>query len=278
VSKHFLLLVLLLASASCKGPVAIAHALGTAGWAQIDRPGSKSASRYKEHFTLAPLESGQPPSCDAMGLAEHGPVFVLVHGIRGDGEEMEDAVPIIAKAKPAGLFMFRWMPFEKLGPISDGLALGISRLLVCRPGEEVVVVAHSAGGVVTSIAASKVVVPTGAKEGAVKVMTVASPLAGTMRRPRHEDGRAETHFILDLGTRFEAYQAAAPGVQVVHLRSQYPADSVMKPQEDFSPNDPRVGVPGAPQIDLPAELSHVGALTFVARQLADGTWRKYFAN
>ena len=83
--------------------------------------------------------------------------------------------------------------------------------------------------------------------------------------------------MLDFGTRIAGYPAAAPGVAAVHLRTQYPGDSVMQPTATHLRNDPKIGIPGAPQVDLPAELSHDGALGWVAEKIADGSWRAWFA-
>jgi hypothetical protein len=59
-------------------------------------------------------------------------------------------------------------------------------------------------------------------------------------------------------------------VRVVHLRTQAPADVSMMGLPAHPPNDPSVGVPGAPQINLPAKLNHDGALIYVIRALMDG--------
>jgi hypothetical protein len=62
---------------------------------------------------------------------------------------------------------------------------------------------------------------------------------------------------------------------VVHLRTSAPADPFMLPNQDHLPNDRRVGVPGAPQIDLPRRLGHDEALEYVSERLADGSWAEW---
>lgn len=270
-----LLALALLSALSCRGPVGIAQAMGTSGWLQVDRPGTPPPQSYPERFTRVPL-AGVHPGCGALRLSSEGPVVVLVPGIQGDGEEFIGAVPLIIESHPAGVFMVRWMAFERLGAMTDRLAQGLSRLLACRPQQEVVVLAHSAGGVLVSEAAAKVQVPPQSPDDALKVITVAAPLAGTMRRVRKADGSAESRFILDLGTHFTRYPPPPRGVKAVHLRSQFPADGVMEPDGDFIPNDPEIGIPGAAQIDLPAHLDHVAAFLYAAEQLADGGWRAWF--
>jgi hypothetical protein len=264
-----------LALVGCKHPVLIAEDHGSAGWLQIDRPGWSRPSNYDDRFTKVPL-AGEKVDCQSLGVPATGLLVVMVHGLQGDGTEFEEVVPIIAAANPVGMYMYRWVPFDRLEPLSDIFALGLSRLVACRPEGETLVVAHSAGGVVVSYSASKLFLPEAMKPGALKLMTVSSPLAGTMNRVRHPDGKTESRFMLDLGTRFTAYNKPPAGVQAVHLRTSYPADKVMQPQGDFIPNDPKVGIPGAAQIDLPRELGHVEALTWVAKKIADGSWRAWF--
>jgi alpha-beta hydrolase superfamily lysophospholipase len=199
-----------------------------------------------------------------------------VPGIGGDGEEFEEALPILAASRPAGMFMFKWLAMEKLPGMAEDLAFGISRVLACRPTQPVLVLAHSAGGVLISTAASKLVIPSGAPDDAVTIFTVASPLAGTMDRERQDGGRP-THFMLDIATRITSYPPAPRGVRAVHLRTSYPADPLMERAGEFAPNDPTVGIPLARQIDLPPQLGHDEALVHVAWKLADGSWRDYFA-
>jgi hypothetical protein len=268
------LAVAALALAACKHPVTIAQERGSSGWLQLDAPGRPAAATYDDRFHIASLDA-PGFDCASLRLPADGLVVVLVHGLKGDGPEFEEVVPLIAGSKPAGMFMFRWVAFDQLEPISRRFGAGLTALAACRPAGEILVLAHSAGGVVISSGASAVALPEGAKDGAVKLLTVASPLAGTMNRARTE-GRNESRFMLDLGTRFTRYPEAGRGVRAVHLRTQFPADGVMKPQGEFVPNDRAVGIPGAPQVDLPKELGHVESLTWVAKKVADGTWREWF--
>jgi len=114
--------------------------------------------------------------------------------------------------------------------------------------------------------------PSDAPDGWVTVLTVASPLAGTVSRSGNAGGAEEATVMLDLGSAIAAYPEAARGVRVLHLRTQYPADSVMKPSLGRTPNDPSIGVPGARQVNLPDTLNHMTALHYVAERVADGTW------
>src|SRR5439155_1274890 len=98
-----------------------------------------------------------------------------------------------------------------------------------------IVLGHSAGGVLAAFAASRVEL--GEPPHPVDIITVASPLAGVGARPAVDETDDETWFFNDLGATHRAYPAAKPGVHVLHLRTLYPADRVMKPTRGgYSPN------------------------------------------
>lgn len=241
------------------------------GWAQV---AVTPFENYQDHFSHSPFGAEQP-KCADLALNAEGPVLILVPGIRGDGEEFEEALPILAASRPAGMFMFRWVLMEKLPGMASDLALGISRLVACRPKQPVVVLAHSAGGVLIATAASKLDIPAQSPDDVVTILTVAAPLAGTMARERRDAGRPPP-LMLDIATHIRSYASAPRGVRAVHLRTAYPADPLMQPSGDFVPNDPAVGIPLARQIDLPPDLGHDASLIHVAYRLADGSWRDWF--
>jgi hypothetical protein len=184
----------------------------------------------------------------------------------------------LMRAHPASVFMFRWVLYEPRDELVARLATGISRLAQCLPDSEgrLVVLAHSAGGVIASLAAHQIKLPPATRPVPwVTVLTVASPLSGKRDRAPNADGSQQALFFFDLGTRITGYPAAAAGVRVVHLRTHYPADWVMEPNGDLSPNDPTVGVPGAPQLELPDGLGHPESLEYVAAEIAADRWKRW---
>ena len=241
--------------------------MGTIGWFEADAIG-----QWK------PLDMSA--RCDALAArVGEGEVLVLVHGVKGDGEEISGLLPILTGSKPGAVLLYRWVAWDERDAIARGFANGISRLLECVPSVDgqLLVVAHSAGGIVVGYGARWISVPVRARTGpAIYMMTVAAPLAGMNDRAPNADGRAEARFMLDFDTRISGYPAAPGSVAMVHLRTQYPGDEVMKPTPLHQRNDPKIGVPGARQIDLPATLTHDGSLVYVARKVADGTWRGWF--
>jgi pimeloyl-ACP methyl ester carboxylesterase len=204
---------------------------------------------------------------------------VFVHGIPGDYEEWYDVPPLLAQAHPAAMFMFRWVPYEERDAIVEQLAAGVSRLAECFAGHArpIILLAHSAGGIIASYAASLIAVPAGTPLPYVHVITVAAPLAGILGRPGSEDGTSAGPFIMEMGTSYTPYSRPSYGVQVAHLRTSYPADVHMKPDNGHLPNDREIGVVGARQIDLPADVTHDKSVWFAARKIADGSWHRWFA-
>lgn len=265
--KHCLVPLLLLTSCARFSPVTIARQFGTIGWFHLE--GAKTWRPVDKKAECTWLTSRVPA----------GDVIVLVPGVKGDGAELDAMLPALQKIEPAAVFMYRWVPWDDRDSISGGFAGGFSHLLHCLPLNDgrVIVVAHSAGGIVVSTAATLVNVPKRERTGpAAYLMTVASPLAGMEDRARNEDGRAEARFMLDFGTRIMSYPIAPTAIAAVHLRTHYPADTVMKPTRLHERNDPKIGIPGARQIDLPDTLTHDGSLIYVAEKIGDGTWRDWF--
>ncbi len=259
--------LLFLCGCASFSPVTIARQMGTIGWFQAD------ANLKWKH-----VDRGR--GCN--GLDQQGPtdeILVIVPGFKGDGPEISAVVPVLASAKPGSIFLFRYVPWQSRDEISREFAIGASHLLRCLPSPHgpVVVLAHSAGGMVVSHAAHLLSMPRTDQPGpALYLMTVASPLAGMTGREPNADGSEEVRFMLDFGTRIQGYPVAPTSVAAVHLRTQYPGDQVMKPTKGVSPNDPHIGIPGARQVDLPADLTHDSALAYVAAKIADGSWRAWF--
>ncbi len=264
------LLPFLLWACSCANfsPVTIAREMGTLGWFALD--GSKKWQPVDRSMSCAALTP----------LVPEGEVLVLLPGVKGDGDEISALLPALVRAKPAARLLYRWVPWDEREAITRGFATGIFQLLRCRPQIDgrLLLVAHIAGGMVVSFGATQIDVPKRERTGpAAYLMTVASPLAGMNDRKPNSDGHPEARFMLDFGTRIAAYPPAPPEIAAVHLRTQNPGDQVMQPTPLHERNDPKIGIPGARQINLPASLTHDGSLLYVAQRVADGTWREWFS-
>ena len=153
------------------------------------------------------------------------PVFFVVHGIGRDYPDWVTLLPQLQRAQPAAIFMYRWSAGQDRDSLIHNLASGINRVAACLAGRQrsLLVLAHSAGGVLASLAAGSVVVASAAGQR-VTLVTVASPLAGYGAHAGQPDGVPESAFLLDLGRATFPYPNPAPGVQVIHLHTRYPAD------------------------------------------------------
>ncbi|MBL8949824.1 MAG: hypothetical protein JNK82_03545 [Myxococcaceae bacterium] len=220
-------------------------------------------SAHRRQFHEVKLD-GACPAAPASGT-----VFVLVHGIGGEGTEWVGVIPTLAQLEPAAIYMYRWFAYAERGVIVQGLVDGVQQLASCHPDHPIVVLGHSAGGVVTAFAASRFRLK--GRPAPVTLITVASPLAGVGARPEIQDADDHMHFFNDLGTTHRSYPAASAGVAVLHLRTQYPGDVIMKPtRAGYSPNAPSAVVKGSRVLDLPGTLGHDDSLLYVARELRAG--------
>lgn len=225
---------------------------------------------FQSQFTSTWIDSETP--CLGIVGAEQpapGPLYVLVHGVSGIGTEWVPVLPTLMKTRPTGLFMYRWFFATERGVILDSLVKGVNRLAQCYPNNPLVLLGHSAGGVLLAFAASRF--DLGRPPHRADLLTVASPLAGVGMRPAADSDDDDIRFLNDLGSARGEYPAAAPGVFVHHLRTQYPADHVMKPNDQgYSPNAISAVVKGSKLTNVPVELGHDAALQWAAEQLAAG--------
>jgi pimeloyl-ACP methyl ester carboxylesterase len=220
---------------------------------------------YGQQFAPVKLGSECPT---APADRRRGPVLVLVHGIGGDGLEWVPVVPTLAALDPVAIYMYRWFFPRERGELLDGLVNGLQALAACYPEAKLELVAHSAGGVLSSFAASRIALP---EHSALRILTVASPLAGSGMRTGLDVEDDNTRFLMHLGGVIPGYPEAAARVSVVHLRTQWPADSAMKPNSaGYSPNDPSAVVKGARLVELPDTVDHDTSLLHVARELVAG--------
>ena len=224
---------------------------------------------YLKQFVPLYLSADTP--CEAISGVDKpmaGPVYVLIHGVGGDTDEWWKVIPTLQKTGAAAMLMFRWGMYEDRGPVVERLVTGLNRVQQCYPdAKPLVVLAHSAGGVLVSFAVSRLKVPA----MPMQVLTVASPLAGTGHRGTIGVDEDNTHILNDLGSSSAGYPAAVENVFVTHLRTSAPADVVMvKNSTGYAPNQKGIGVAGAKEIDLPTTLTHTESLFYVATEIAAG--------
>jgi pimeloyl-ACP methyl ester carboxylesterase len=225
---------------------------------------------FDDQFTQVWID-GETPCLGVIGAEQppDGPVYLLVHGVSGIGNEWMSVIPTLAKTKPAAIFMYRWLYYDERGHLLGPLVKGIERFAQCYPKNRIIAVGHSAGGVLLAFAASRLTLSS--ERDTVELVTVASPLAGVGVHPEIALEDDDTHFFNDLGGVRGEYPAAAPSVAVTHLRTTYPADKVMEPNRfGYAPNAPNAVVKGSRTVEVPNTLGHDESLLWAAKEIAAG--------
>jgi len=170
--------------------------------------------------------------------------------------------------------MYRWNAFEEREILVQNITTAMEHVARCfaGSGHAIIVLAHSAGGILASYASGRVRVPEGVALPDIFILTVASPLSLVPIRP----GGPKEEYLRDLATSLPPYPTPARGIAVIHLRTSYPADHHMKPlSEGGLPNDPNIGVGGAAQISIPPELSHDASILYATKHIVSGEWTQW---
>jgi pimeloyl-ACP methyl ester carboxylesterase len=227
--------------------------------------------RFVSRLSQIDLEAARCSDLFPKGATQ---LVLAVHGIGGAGEEWEPAIaPLAASNTP--LLMYRWLPTGSRDGIARALADGINRLQECLAGNtlRLVVVGHSAGGVLAATAASLIKLNADDIGPRIAIVTVAAPLGGMGMNKKATRGWLT--FVEELGTDLRTYAPAAPGVRVLHVRTNPKSDmyagnsSPVGQAPDWVPP----GVPGARAIDLDETIEHSAAVAFAAKALQKDTWK-----
>jgi len=198
-----------------------------------------------------------------------GPIVVLVHGIGGETANVGAVEQVLKELEPAAMLSFHWSPMEATEPLVARLAAGLTDLERCANDERpVLVLAHSAGGVLSALAVGQLPPVHGTHD--LVLVTVASPLAGAGYTSWRVKLLPVKPFAVTVGGKFEQYPAPDPGVRVVHVRTHPAGDQMMRQTSSgHLPDDPRAVIPGATERSLPVHVGHDDALLWAARALVE---------
>jgi alpha-beta hydrolase superfamily lysophospholipase len=240
--------------------------------APVKDGGTVSAKQqFQARLSRVDLEATK---CDALFPRGAQQLTLTVHGIGGAGEEWEPALGNLA-ANGTPLLMYRWLPTGSREGIARSLADGINRLQECLAGnsKRLLVLGHSAGGVLGATAASWVKPDDDSIADRIAIVTVAAPLGGMGMKEKAK--RGWTTFVEELGADLRDYQAAAPGVRVLHVRTHPRADSYSVNSSPVGHDEgwPVPGVPGARAVDLDESVNHEQAIAFTAAALKQDVWK-----
>lgn len=192
-------------------------------------------------------------------------VFLLVPGLLGYGWEWNEVQVALAQRPQAAVLVYDWDPWVSVMVASERLQQHLKHLLKRRPASvrRLVVIGHSAAGLLVLQAASRLVVPAGL---AVEMLSVGAPLAGNSYNLYAGADNLRSPLPMALAGTFTRWPEPAPGVKLsVYVTG--PLDPVMKPRFGHDPGDPRALPKAARLFRLPHTLDHNLALAVVVRSL-----------
>jgi pimeloyl-ACP methyl ester carboxylesterase len=181
-------------------------------------------------------------------------LFVLVPGTLGYGWEWDTPVARLRAAHAVETVVFWWDPWGSLDRAARDLADLLARLQEGAPPSlrEIVVVAHSGGGLVAAHALGHLAAPA----TRLTVVTIGAPFAGMHICPCAEEDVVHAPTMLSIATRYRRYPDPPPGVEVIEYVTSYPSDPVMHPYWGRSAAPPDIGPAGARRIPVDPRLDH----------------------
>jgi len=192
-------------------------------------------------------------------------VYVIVPGILGYGWEWDDAVAALRATPNTDFVVFEWDPWGSFQRAGRELASTIDSVM--RDGRKVsrvVVVGHSAGGMVAGFALSRLLVP---PDRRVDIVTIGAPFAGMKAMPvTVDDPIRSPGFFAIVGT-FTRYPAMPRNVRMVSYVTSWPADPVMNPLFGHLPADPEVAPAGSKRIAVDPKENHNFIVAKIVRKL-----------
>lgn len=192
-------------------------------------------------------------------------LFILVPGLLGYGWEWNAPVQRLRAAPHTAFVVFWWEPWHSVLRAARQLDRMLTNALLTAPPSvrEIVVVAHSAGGLVAAHALGGLVPPS----RKLTVVTVGAPFAGMHICPFSEEDVLHAPLMLSVAARFARYPPPPPGVEVIEYVTSYPADPVMHPYWGRPVSPPEIGPAGARRIVVAPNFDHNFVLDRVIRDL-----------
>lgn len=181
-------------------------------------------------------------------------LFVLVPGLLGYGWEWDKPVARLRATPGVDFVVFWWEPWGSVDRAARALDEVLTRALVSAPPSvrEIVVVAHSAGGVVAAHAVGRM--PSPARK--LTLVTIGAPFAGMHICPWSEVDVIHAPLMLGVAAVYQRYPPPPAGVEVIEYITKWPADPVMQPHWGTAPSQADVGPTGARRIEVDPKLDH----------------------
>jgi len=181
-------------------------------------------------------------------------LFVLVPGLLGYGWEWDAPVARLRATPKVDFVVFWWEPWGSVDRAARQLDDVLWRAMVSAPPSvrEIVVVAHSAGGLVAAHAIGRLPSP----PRKLTLVTIGAPFAGMHICPWSEVDVLHAPLMLSVAAVYHRYPPPPPGVDVIEYVTAWPADPVMQPHWGTTPSQAGVGPPGARRIEVDPKLDH----------------------
>ena len=181
-------------------------------------------------------------------------LYVLVPGLLGYGWEWDGPVARLRATPKADFVVFWWEPWGSVDRAARELDDVLWRALTEAPPSvrEIVVVAHSAGGLVAAHAVGRLPSP----PRKLTLVTIGAPFAGMHICPWSEVDILHAPLMLSVATVYHRYPPPPPGVEVIEYITAWPADPVMQPHWGTTPSGREVGPSGARRIEVDPKLDH----------------------
>lgn len=181
-------------------------------------------------------------------------LFVLVPGLLGYGWEWDGPVARLRAAPRVDFVVFWWEPWGSVDRAARELAAVLTEAQATAPPSvrEIVVVAHSAAGLVAAQAVARLAPPS----RKLTLVTIGAPFAGMHICPWSEVDVIHAPLMLGIAAVYHKYPPPPPGVDIIEYVTSYPSDPVMRPYWGKSAAPPEVGPPGARRIPVDPKLDH----------------------
>jgi hypothetical protein len=181
-------------------------------------------------------------------------LFVLVPGLLGYGWEWDAPVAKLQAAPKVDFVVFWWEPWGSVDRAARELAAVLTAAQASAPPSvrEIIVVAHSAAGLVAAHAIGKLAPPS----RQLTLVTIGAPFAGMHICPWSEVDVIHAPLMLGIAAVYHKYPPPPPGVEIIEYVTSYPSDPVMHPYWGKSAAPPDVGPAGARRIPVDPHLDH----------------------
>lgn len=192
-------------------------------------------------------------------------LFVVVPGLLGYGWEWDRPMARLRAAPHVATLVYWWDPWGSVDRAARDLAALVAQVEEGAPPSlrEVVVVAHSGGGLVAAHALAYLAPP--ARH--LTLATIGAPFAGMHICPWAEEDILHAPLMFTIAARYRRYPDPPANTEVIEYVTSFPSDPVMHPYWNRSAAPADIGPAGARRIDVDPKLDHNLVVDHVVEEL-----------